>query len=132
MYICRHSEGVHTYLLKCCCGTCSSVGMVKGYMVRERLGTPPFTHWRNNSSNRYKFWSGFQKSFPLRSSENRNMSVRSARSFLCMLPCFVKYYTVVNYTENVLSVLHSSACYCCKRKPERQVRKASHRGNKQQ
>jgi len=39
MYICRHSEGVHTYLLKCCRGTCSSVGMLKRYMVRERLGT---------------------------------------------------------------------------------------------
>jgi len=35
MYICRNSEGVHAYLLKCCRGTCSSVGM-----VRERWGAP--------------------------------------------------------------------------------------------
>ena len=31
---------VHAYLLKFWRGTCSSVGMLKGYMVRERLGTP--------------------------------------------------------------------------------------------
>ena len=40
MFIVRNSEGVHAYLLKCFRGTCSSVGMLKGYMVRERLGTP--------------------------------------------------------------------------------------------
>ena len=40
MFICRNSEGVHVYLLKCCRGTFSSVGMLKGYMVRERLETP--------------------------------------------------------------------------------------------
>jgi len=40
MFICQNSEGVHAYLLKCCRGTCSFVGMLKGYMVRERLGTP--------------------------------------------------------------------------------------------
>ena len=40
MFICRHSEGVHAYLLKCCRGTYSSVGMLKGYMVRESLGIP--------------------------------------------------------------------------------------------
>jgi len=39
MYICQNAEGVHTYLLKCWRGTCSSVRMLKGYMVRERLGT---------------------------------------------------------------------------------------------
>jgi len=39
MCICRNAEGVHTYLLKCWRGTCSSVGMLKGYTVRERLGT---------------------------------------------------------------------------------------------
>ena len=42
MFLCRNPEGVHAYLLKCCRGTCSSVGMLKGYMVRERLGTPDF------------------------------------------------------------------------------------------
>jgi len=40
MFICQNSEGVHPYLLKCCRGTCSFVGMLKGYMVRKRLGTP--------------------------------------------------------------------------------------------
>jgi len=40
MFICRKIEGVHAYLLKCWRGTCSSVGMLKEYMVRERLGTP--------------------------------------------------------------------------------------------
>ena len=40
MLICQNSEGVHPYLLKCCRGTCSFVGMLKGYMVRKRLGTP--------------------------------------------------------------------------------------------
>jgi len=40
MLICRNAEGVHAYLLKCCRGTCSSFGMLKGYMVRERLETP--------------------------------------------------------------------------------------------
>jgi len=42
MFICQKSEGVglHPYLLKCCRGTCSFVGMLKGYMVRKRLGTP--------------------------------------------------------------------------------------------
>jgi len=36
----QNAEGVHTYVLKCWRGTCSSVRMLKGYMVRERLGTP--------------------------------------------------------------------------------------------
>jgi len=40
MFICQNSEGVHPYLLKCCRGTCSFVGMLKRYMVRKRLGTP--------------------------------------------------------------------------------------------
>ena len=40
MYICPHSEGVHTCLLKCCRSTCSSVAILKGCMVRESLGTP--------------------------------------------------------------------------------------------
>ena len=40
MFICQNSEGVHPYLLKCCRGTCSFAGMLKGYMVRKRLGTP--------------------------------------------------------------------------------------------
>jgi len=40
MFICRNAEVVHAYLLKCCRGTFSSFGMLKGYMVRERLGTP--------------------------------------------------------------------------------------------
>jgi len=30
MFICQNSEGVHAYLLKCCRGTCSIVGMLKG------------------------------------------------------------------------------------------------------
>jgi len=40
MFICQNSEGVHPYLLKCWRGTCSFVGMLKGYMVRKRLRTP--------------------------------------------------------------------------------------------
>jgi len=40
MFICRNAEGLHTYLLKCYRGTFSSVGMLKGYMVKERLGAP--------------------------------------------------------------------------------------------
>ena len=40
MLICWNAEGVHAYLLKCWRGTCSSFGMLKGYMVKERLGTP--------------------------------------------------------------------------------------------
>jgi len=31
---------VHVHLLKCWRGTCWSVGMLKGYMAGERLGTP--------------------------------------------------------------------------------------------
>jgi len=37
MFICRNAEGVHAYLSKCRRGTCSSVGMLKGCMVSERL-----------------------------------------------------------------------------------------------
>jgi len=40
MFTCQKSEGVHSYLLTCCRGTCSFVGMLKGYMERKRLGTP--------------------------------------------------------------------------------------------
>jgi len=40
MFICQNSEEVNPYLLKCCGGTCSFVGMLKGYIVRKRLGTP--------------------------------------------------------------------------------------------
>jgi len=40
MFICQNCEGVHPYLLKCCGGTCSFVGMLKGYIIRKRLGTP--------------------------------------------------------------------------------------------
>jgi len=40
MFICRNAEGVHAHLSKCLNGTCSSGGMLKGYMVIERLGTP--------------------------------------------------------------------------------------------
>ena len=32
MLFCRNSEGVHACPLKCFRGTCSSVGMLKGYM----------------------------------------------------------------------------------------------------
>ena len=46
MFICENSEGVHPYLLKCCRGTCSFVRMLKGYMVRKRLGTLAQTNWR--------------------------------------------------------------------------------------
>jgi len=47
MFICQNSEGVHPDLLKCCRGTCSFVGMLKGYMVRKRLGTPdPDELWK--------------------------------------------------------------------------------------
>jgi len=40
MFICRNAEGVHAHLLKCRRGTCSSVRMLKGYMVNKRLGAP--------------------------------------------------------------------------------------------
>ena len=40
MFICRNAKGVHAYLLKCCRGIFSLFGMLKGYMVRERLGIP--------------------------------------------------------------------------------------------
>jgi len=40
MFICEKSEVVYSYLLKCCRGTCSFVGMLKGYMVRKSLGVP--------------------------------------------------------------------------------------------
>jgi len=40
MSICENAEGIHTSLLKCWRRTWSSVGMLKGYMVRARLGTP--------------------------------------------------------------------------------------------
>jgi len=40
VFICQNSEGVHPYLWKRCGGTCSFVGMLKGYIVRKRLGTP--------------------------------------------------------------------------------------------
>jgi len=40
MFICRNAEGVHAYLSKCWRGTLSSVRMLKGYMVKNRLGTP--------------------------------------------------------------------------------------------
>jgi len=39
MFICQNAEGVHAYLSKCWRGTLSSVGMLKGYMVKNRLGT---------------------------------------------------------------------------------------------
>jgi len=38
MFICENSEWMHPYLLKCCRGTCSFVRLLKGYMVRKRLG----------------------------------------------------------------------------------------------
>jgi len=44
MFICQNHEGVHAYLVKCWRATYSSVGMLKGYMVRERLGTPGLEH----------------------------------------------------------------------------------------
>jgi len=40
MIICQNDEGVHAHLSKCLWGTCSSVRMLKEYMVRNRLGTP--------------------------------------------------------------------------------------------
>jgi len=40
MFVIQKSEGGNPKLLKCCRGTCSFVGMLKGYMVRKRLGTP--------------------------------------------------------------------------------------------
>jgi len=52
MFICRNSEGVHVYLLKCCRGIFSSVGMLKRYMVRERLGTPDIDSPKNPDLNR--------------------------------------------------------------------------------
>jgi len=39
MFICRNAERVHADLLKCR-GTCSSVRMLKGYMINKGLGTP--------------------------------------------------------------------------------------------
>jgi len=38
--ICRNAEGVHAYLSKCWKSNCSSVLMLRGYMVRKSLGTP--------------------------------------------------------------------------------------------
>jgi len=38
MLICRNAEGVHAHPSKCWRGTCSSVEMLKWYMVRKRLG----------------------------------------------------------------------------------------------
>ena len=35
----------HAYLLKFWRGVCSSVGLLKGFMVRERLGTPASDQW---------------------------------------------------------------------------------------
>jgi len=40
MLIFPNTEGVHAHLSKCWRGTCLSVGILKGCMVRERLGTP--------------------------------------------------------------------------------------------
>ena len=40
MLICRNAEGVHAYLSKCWKSNCSSVLMLRGYMVRKSLGTP--------------------------------------------------------------------------------------------
>jgi len=45
MFICQNAEGVHAYLLKSWRCTCSLVGMLKGYMVRGRLGTPGIEQW---------------------------------------------------------------------------------------
>jgi len=39
MFICQNFEGVHPYLLKCSGDTCSFVGMLKGYMVKQ-VGNP--------------------------------------------------------------------------------------------
>jgi len=47
MFICRNAEGVRAYLLICCRGTFSSVGRMKGNMVRERLGTPDLARCPN-------------------------------------------------------------------------------------
>jgi len=52
MFTCQNDEGVHVYLVKCWRGAYSSVGMLKGYLARERLGTPALnlptlvTYWR--------------------------------------------------------------------------------------
>jgi len=40
MLTCGNAEGVHAHLWKCWRGTCLPIGMLKGYMVRKRLGTP--------------------------------------------------------------------------------------------
>ena len=40
MFICRNAEGVHAYVSKCWKGTLSYVGMLNGYTVKKRLGTP--------------------------------------------------------------------------------------------
>jgi len=45
IFICRNAEGVHAYLSKCWRDAYASVGMLKGYMVRERLGTPASKSW---------------------------------------------------------------------------------------
>jgi len=47
MFICRNAEGVHAYLLKCRRGTCSSVRMLKGYMVNKSLATPALNSIEN-------------------------------------------------------------------------------------
>jgi len=66
MFICQNSEGVHPYLLKCWKGTCSFVGMLKGYMVRKWLGTPALKRVSYKISKRTQKWLGVWKYMSLR------------------------------------------------------------------
>jgi len=52
MFICPNTEGVHAYLSKRWRGICSSVGMLKGYLVKERLGTPALEKSINHSASK--------------------------------------------------------------------------------
>jgi len=49
MLTCQNDERVHADLVKCRRGTYSSVGKLKGYMARERLGTPVLVYNKSNS-----------------------------------------------------------------------------------
>ena len=53
-------KGVHAYLLKCCRVTFLSVGVLKGYIVRESLGTPVLEQWFSM----WSMWMDHQKGVP--------------------------------------------------------------------
>ena len=54
--ICWNAIGVHGHLSECCRGTWSFVGMLKGYMVRKRLGTPALAQSAEELGRWYGNW----------------------------------------------------------------------------